>query len=241
MLKTQLSFQCSFDLTGTDRNTFINDTASQEAVIAAFASGLNNTTADDVRIANITDLGVYRSKESHLRAGVRTSAVGIAVILEIRRILEDLGLTAEDGAALHEAMSAQAAAAVSSGVFSTRLASRLTEIGSSMLLTLQPQSFNVGEYTVLVLVVAVPPSPSLSPTQGAAPSPALNSIFTAAPSMSVAEGGGKAESRGLPLGATMAIIVVAALLALLVLWYFYMKYTKHVQRYVIFSCARHRF
>ena len=202
------------DLTGTDKDTFASDTAAQQAVIAAFAASMNNTSVDQVSITNITETTSRRLSSSdrdqlannyHLRAGVKISDAGIAITLKVRRILEELGLTAGDGAALYAMLAAQINTAVSSGDFTSRLASRLTESGSSMALTPQTETFSVGDYSLRVVATPVPSlSPVMTPTTGV-------STPTFAPTAPIAD---KTDDAGMPLGALVGIIVAAVVLAL---------------------------
>ena len=196
------------DLVGTDKNTFINDAAAQQAVIDSFAAGMNGTSEDQVFIANITDSSGRRLSHLHLRSDLQTSAAGIAITLEVRRILEKLGLTSNDGAALHASMAAQVTTAVASGDFSTRLASRLAALGSPMTLTPQTETFNVGDYTLRVVET---PAPSLQPVE----SPQQPTSNTAS---------GASTQPGLSVGAVVGIAVAAFMVALFIVVYFYYKY-----------------
>eukprot|EP01032_Pedospumella_encystans_P009282 gene9282-10940_t len=212
-MKTEISFQCSMDLTGTDKDTFASDTAAQQAVIAAFAAGMNNTSVDQVSITNITDTTSRRLSSSdrdlttsgNLRAGVKISDASIAITLKVRRILEVLGLTAEDGAALYSILAAQINTAVSSGDFTTRLTARLTESGSSISLTPQTETFSVGDYSMRVVATPVPSlRPVITPTIGV-------NTPTFIPTAAIAD---KTNDAGMPLGALVGIIVAAVVLAL---------------------------
>eukprot|EP01032_Pedospumella_encystans_P022662 gene22662-25671_t len=198
------------DLVGTDRNTFINDAAAQQAVIDSFAAGMNGTSEDQVFIANITDTSGRHLSHLYLRSGLQTSAAGIAITLEVRRILEKLGLTSSDGAALHASMAAQVTTAVSSGDFTTRLASRLTALGSPMTLTPQTETFNVGDYSLRVVET---PAPSLQPVESPQ-QPTSNAGFS------------PASRPGLSVGAVFGITVAVLLVALFILMCFYYKHRR---------------
>eukprot|EP01032_Pedospumella_encystans_P023120 gene23120-26178_t len=169
---------------------------------------MNGTSEDQVFIANITDTAGRRLSHLYLRSDLQTSAAGIAITLEVRRILEKLGLTSSDGAALHALMAAQVTTAVSTGDFTTRLASRLTALGSPMTLTPQTETFNVGDYTVRVVET---PAPSLQPVESPQ-QPTSNTASSAS------------TQPGLSVGAVVGIAVAAFMVALFILVCFYYKF-----------------
>jgi hypothetical protein len=202
------------ELSGTDVSTFTADTDAQQAVIAAFADNLDNTSADDVRIVNVTALARRRlshasSEPIHLRMDATPLSAGLTVTLEVLYILEALGLAAEDSAALFSAMSSQASTAVTSGAFATALTTQLTQRGSSAALTVNPATFTVGSFTVLVVAT---PFPTRFPTL----LPSL--ITTLAPTVPTAgAGAGASAAASLSLGAVAGIVVGAVCLLGLVL------------------------
>jgi len=212
-MKTEISFQCSLGLGGTDKITFVGDTAAQQAVITAFAAGMNNTTVDQVFITNVTEISSRRLSNlnrdflnSNLRAGVKISAAGITITFQVRHILEVMGLTAEDGAALYASLSEQMVASMASGDFTTRLAARLSEFGSPMSLTPQTETFHVSDYTVRILATPVPSlRPALSPTSG---------VNTPTFTPTVGAAADNTDGTDLSLGALLGIIVAAVVLAL---------------------------
>jgi len=213
-MKTEVSFQCNMDLVGTDKHRFMNDTAAQQAVIDSFAAGMNGTSEDQVFITNITDTSgrrlshVAESNKHHLRSGVQTAAAGIAITLEVRRILEKMGLTSSDAAALHASLTSQLTAAVTSGDFTARLATRLSELGSTMTLTPQTETFSVGDYTLRLVET---PAPSLQPVQ-TPEQPPSNTASSAA------------SEPDLSVGTVVGITVASLLVALFILICLYYKF-----------------
>jgi hypothetical protein len=200
------------ELSGTDVSTFTADTDAQQAVIAAFADNLDNTSADDVRIVNVTALARRRlssthSESVHLRMDATPLSAGLSVTLEVLYILEALGLAAEDSAALFSAMSSQASTAVSSGAFTTALTTQLSQRGSSVVLTVNPATFTVGSFTILVVAT---PSPTRFPTL----LPSL--ISTLAPTVPAGAGEGARAAASLSIGAVAGIVVGAVCLLCLV-------------------------
>jgi hypothetical protein len=196
------------ELSGTDVSTFTADTEAQQAVIAAFADNLDNTSADNVRIVNVTALARRRlssthSQSVHLRMDSTPLSTGLTVTLEVLYILEALGLAAEDSAALFSAMSSQASTAVTSGAFATALTTQLTQRGSPVALTVNPATFTVGSFTVLVVAA---PSPTRFPTL--LPSRAT----TLAPTVSAGAGEGASAAASLSIGAVAGIVVGAVCL-----------------------------
>jgi hypothetical protein len=200
------------ELSGTDVSTFTADTDAQQAVIAAFADNLDNTSADNVRIVNVTALARRRlshmsSEPIHLRVDATPLSAGLTVTLEVLYILEALGLAAEDSAALFSAMSSQASTAVTSGAFATALTTQLTQRGSSVALTVNPATFTVGSFTVLVVAT---PSPTRFPTL----LPSL--VITLAPAVPAGAGEDARAAANLSLGAVAGIVVGAVCLLCLV-------------------------
>lgn len=208
------------ELAGTDKSTFTSDTAAQQAVIAAFAASLNSSSPDEVRIVYVTELARRRlyhkdNGSVHLRADVTTLTTGLTITLEFVYILEALGLTVADSGSLYAAMSAQSSAAVTSGAFAAALTTQLADYGSALALVVGPDTFSVGDFSVLVLATPRPSrSPTRSPAATISSSPTL--ITTELPTIAAASTSAGA-STGLSGGAVAGVAVGALALLCIVL------------------------
>lgn len=165
--KTRLSFECSVEISGTDKTAFNSDSAAQQALRYTTAMCMQNVSADQVHMANFTDVTVRRLSIADSNVGTHanahTQATGILVTMGIEVILEALGLTAADSEALYTALTDRAAHAVSTGDFNIALADLLVELGSSTTLAVNPASFESYDYTLLVVATPRPhPRPLLS-------------------------------------------------------------------------------
>eukprot|EP00600_Ochromonadales_sp_CCMP1393_P009474 CAMPEP_0174972472 /NCGR_PEP_ID=MMETSP0004_2-20121128/10650_1 /TAXON_ID=420556 /ORGANISM="Ochromonas sp., Strain CCMP1393" /LENGTH=271 /DNA_ID=CAMNT_0016222703 /DNA_START=268 /DNA_END=1083 /DNA_ORIENTATION=+ len=183
-IETELVFESSLEMTGTTASDFNSDTAAQNAVIETYADTLENTTSDDVTITNVTDTTrrrLYSLRSESERSdsfpdlltsffqmgnpshenGKQDLSTGIEITVEVKLILEKLGFTTSDGAAVYETLKDQLTTAVSDGDLGSTLTTKLSSSGSAITLTVDTASLTVSNATV---VVAKTPSPTAPPT-----------------------------------------------------------------------------
>lgn len=200
-VETLLVFNNSLRCDNIDSFTFYDDPRIEKAFVSAFASTMQNISANMVRVVNVTDVaGVRRlsSINSPLAEGgivgeeedvktqavsthakiephhsnVHTLASSISVVVQVNVILEKLGYTASQSNELYTLLTHEASANIVNNEFSTDLVSDLLLLGVASSITPISSSYRASSYSTKVLQTA---SPSVAPTL----SPSVISISVA--------------------------------------------------------------
>lgn len=178
-VETLLIFNNTIRCDNIDSFTFYDDPRIEIAVVSAFASTMQNVTAEMVRVVNITDVAGARrlstinspttdsagSVQVNYPINKHTLSHGVTITMQVAVILETLGYTASQSNNLYTLLTSQASTDIVNNEFSTALADSLLTLGVASSITPVTDSYRAHTYSMSVLQTAKPSvAPTLSPT-----------------------------------------------------------------------------